>query len=133
MLYIKEGDQTVAEYPVAIGRDSKPTPTGNYTIRRIVWNPAWIPPDEKWAKGKRPQAPGAAAVLARAPFPKPNQNRLPRSPDSDAGERLNLGAARAHGPRRSHGSRSTRIVLGPRRNVKRLTSAGAPSRNGMPQ
>lgn len=60
-LYIKEGDQTVAEYPVAIGRDSKPTPTGNYTIRRIVWNPAWIPPDEKWAKGKKPQPPGAPA------------------------------------------------------------------------
>ena len=60
-LYIKEGDQTVAEYPVAIGRGSKPTPTGNYMIRRIVWNPAWIPPDEKWAKGKKRQAPGAAA------------------------------------------------------------------------
>lgn len=60
-LYIKEGDSTVAEYPVAVGRGSKPTPTGNYTIRKIVWNPAWVPPDSKWAKGKKPQPPGAKA------------------------------------------------------------------------
>lgn len=60
-LYIKEGGEVVAEYPVAVGRGSKPTPTGNYKIRKIVWNPAWIPPDSKWAKGKKPQAPGAKA------------------------------------------------------------------------
>jgi lipoprotein-anchoring transpeptidase ErfK/SrfK len=58
-LYIKEGDSTVQTYDVAVGKESKPTPAGNFTIRKIVWNPAWIPPDEKWAKGKSPQAPGA--------------------------------------------------------------------------
>jgi len=55
------GDSVVAKYDVAVGRDSKPTPTGQFEIHRIVWNPAWIPPDEKWAKGKKPQPPGAAA------------------------------------------------------------------------
>jgi hypothetical protein len=55
------GDSVVARYDVAVGRDSKPTPTGQFEIHRIVWNPAWIPPDEKWAKGKKPQPPGAAA------------------------------------------------------------------------
>ena len=58
-LYIKEGDSVVETFPVAIGKGSKPTPQGNYRIRKIVWNPAWIPPDEPWAKNKKPQPPGA--------------------------------------------------------------------------
>lgn len=58
-LSVMQGDQVVESFPVAIGKGSKPTPTGNYTIRKIVWNPAWIPPDSKWAKGKKPQPPGA--------------------------------------------------------------------------
>ena len=58
-ILLREGDSVVREFPIAIGRDSKPTPTGNYKIRKIVWNPAWIPPDESWAKGKTAQEPGA--------------------------------------------------------------------------
>lgn len=58
-LYIKQGDSVVQEFAVAVGKGSKPTPLGNYTIRKIIWNPAWIPPDEPWAKGKKPQPPGA--------------------------------------------------------------------------
>ena len=58
-LSILQGDDVVESYPVAIGKGSKPTPTGSYTIRKIVWNPAWVPPDSKWAQGKKPQPPGA--------------------------------------------------------------------------
>ena len=58
-LSIYEGNALVESYPVAVGIGSKPTPRGNYTMRKIVWNPAWVPPDEKWAKGKKPQPPGA--------------------------------------------------------------------------
>jgi lipoprotein-anchoring transpeptidase ErfK/SrfK len=60
-LYIKEGDSVVESFPVAVGKGSKPTPAGNYNIRKIVWNPEWIPPDQPWAKGKKPQPPGAKA------------------------------------------------------------------------
>jgi lipoprotein-anchoring transpeptidase ErfK/SrfK len=60
-LLIKQGDQVLESYPVAVGKDSKPTPRGNYNIRKIVWNPAWVPPDEPWAKNKSPQPPGAKA------------------------------------------------------------------------
>jgi murein L,D-transpeptidase YcbB/YkuD len=58
-LSIYQGNTEVESYPVAIGTGSKPTPRGNYTIRKIVWNPAWIPPDADWAKDKKPQPPGA--------------------------------------------------------------------------
>jgi lipoprotein-anchoring transpeptidase ErfK/SrfK len=60
-LYIKQGDETVESYAVAIGKGSKQTPKGSYRIRKIVWNPAWVPPDEAWAKNKSPQPPGAKA------------------------------------------------------------------------
>lgn len=35
-----------------------PTPHGTFRINHIVWNPRWVPPHEKWAKGKKPAAPG---------------------------------------------------------------------------
>ena len=60
-LTVYDGNDAVATYAVAVGRDSKPTPPGKFFIHRIVWNPAWIPPDEPWAKGKKPQPPGAKA------------------------------------------------------------------------
>src|SRR5437870_4237646 len=58
-LSIVAGDQTIT-YDVAIGQDTKPTPTGNFRIRKIVWNPAWVPPDAAWARKKKPEPPGAS-------------------------------------------------------------------------
>jgi lipoprotein-anchoring transpeptidase ErfK/SrfK len=60
-LYLKMGEETIETYPVAIGQPQYPTPRGTYLIRRVVWNPAWIPPDRGWAKDKEPQEPGARA------------------------------------------------------------------------
>jgi lipoprotein-anchoring transpeptidase ErfK/SrfK len=53
-----DGDAVVAEYGVAIGNDEKPTPKGAFKIRKLIWNPSWVPPNEKWAKGKEPKGPG---------------------------------------------------------------------------
>jgi lipoprotein-anchoring transpeptidase ErfK/SrfK len=58
-LMILQGDSVVETFPIAIGKGAKPTPRGNYSIRKIIWNPAWVPPDEPWAKDKSPQPPGA--------------------------------------------------------------------------
>jgi lipoprotein-anchoring transpeptidase ErfK/SrfK len=52
------GEQEVANYTVAVGKDKNPTPRGTFTIRKTIWNPAWVPPNEKRAKGKTPKAPG---------------------------------------------------------------------------
>jgi L,D-transpeptidase ErfK/SrfK len=58
-LTVMKGDSVVKQYDVAIGHPNHPTPPGNYTIRKLIWNPAWVPPNEKWARGKRPTPPGA--------------------------------------------------------------------------
>jgi len=58
MLYVEENDEVVLSFKVAIGTSQHPTPTGSYLIRKIVWNPSWVPPDSKWARRERPRAAG---------------------------------------------------------------------------
>lgn len=55
---VMAGDRAIKTFRVAVGTFAKPTPKGSFTIRKIVWNPAWIPPDEPWAKGKTAKGPG---------------------------------------------------------------------------
>ncbi|HEX8905176.1 MAG TPA: L,D-transpeptidase, partial [Longimicrobiaceae bacterium] len=57
-LAVVKNGETVGSYPVAIGAPGHRTPTGEYHIRHMVWNPRWVPPDARWARGKRPRAPG---------------------------------------------------------------------------
>jgi lipoprotein-anchoring transpeptidase ErfK/SrfK len=59
MLTVKQGDVTLKTYPIAVGQDRYPTPIGNFTITRIVWNPSWKPPPGRaWTKGKSAKGPG---------------------------------------------------------------------------
>jgi len=60
-LYVLSRTDTVKSYAIAIGDSLHPTPTGNFHVARIVWNPKWIPPEEAWAADKEPQRPGARA------------------------------------------------------------------------
>jgi len=58
ILVVRIGATEMRRYTVAVGTKAKPTPMGRFTVKHIVWNPAWHPPDEKWAKGKKPAGPG---------------------------------------------------------------------------
>src|SRR5438045_4561350 len=49
---------TTKRYDISAGTKSYPTPNGHFVIRHLVWNPAWVPPKESWAKGKQATAPG---------------------------------------------------------------------------
>ena len=51
--------KVVVTYGIAVGRPKYPTPTGSFQTGTIDYNPAWNPPDSPWARGKKPQAPGA--------------------------------------------------------------------------
>ena len=57
-LTVTRGGETVKVYDIAVGTGKHPTPSGSYAIRRMVWNPRWVPPDQPWARGKRPTGPG---------------------------------------------------------------------------
>ena len=58
ILVVRIGSTEMRRYTVAVGTKKKPTPMGRFTVKHIVWNPSWHPPDEKWAKGKKPAGPG---------------------------------------------------------------------------
>ena len=57
-LTVLRNGEVVKVYDIAVGTGKHPTPTGAYSIRRIVWNPAWRPPDRAWARDKVYQGPG---------------------------------------------------------------------------
>lgn len=57
-LTLYDGGERVKSYAIAIGKPSHPTPTGTFSVSRIVWNPGWVPPDREWARGEKPRAPG---------------------------------------------------------------------------
>jgi len=60
-LTLRRDGEIIKTYDVAIGAPSFPTPTGQYNIRKMVWNPRWTPPKVAWAAGKTPKAPGTDA------------------------------------------------------------------------
>jgi murein L,D-transpeptidase YcbB/YkuD len=57
-LYVEENGAVVKTFPVAVGKPQHPTPRGNFAVRRVIWNPRWVPPNSEWARGMRPREPG---------------------------------------------------------------------------
>ena len=50
--------EELERFAVSVGKEKYPTPEGNFTIRKVIWNPSWRPPDSKWARGKTAKPPG---------------------------------------------------------------------------
>lgn len=59
-LTVRKDGEVVKKYDVAVGTDGYPTPTGDFSIQKVVWNPGWVPPDREWARRKTAKAPGQA-------------------------------------------------------------------------
>ncbi len=57
-LYVYTNGSVMNSFDVAIGEEDHPTPTGDFTIDRIIWNPAWVPPDAEWAEDETRKEPG---------------------------------------------------------------------------
>lgn len=58
ILTVRVGDSVVATYAVSVGADGHATPTGTFQMKRLIWNPRWVPPKEPWARGKTAKSPG---------------------------------------------------------------------------
>lgn len=44
-LFLVDGEDIVAEYPVGVGKPSSPTPVGKYKVTSITAKPTWTVPD----------------------------------------------------------------------------------------
>ena len=92
-LVVYENDEISKRYEVAVGKYDKPTPTGDFTIRKVIWNPSWRPPDQPWAKGKTAKAPGDPEnPMGRARLVYRMPNTIHGTTDIDS-----LGTATSHG------------------------------------
>lgn len=103
---IRDGD-VIETYPVAVGKQSNPTPRGTFRIRKLIWNPSWKPPDEKWARGKAPTPPGHPdnpMKLVKIFFSEPDYY-IHGTADEDS-----LGRAESHGCIRMHESDAARVA-----------------------
>jgi lipoprotein-anchoring transpeptidase ErfK/SrfK len=93
-LYVMSGNDVVRTFPVAVGEEGYATPAGNFTIRRMIWNPDWRPPPSAWARDKKYEAPGSPGN------PMGRVKLFFREPDyyiHGTGLASSLGNARSHG------------------------------------
>lgn len=93
-LIVRKEGEIVKQYDVAVGKDNHPTPRGQFGVQKIVWNPAWVPPDEKWARGKSAKGPGHPAnpmKLVKIFFKEPDYYI------HGTGDLESLGSAASHG------------------------------------
>ena len=107
-LYVMRGtNDTLKIYDVAVGTAQYPTPTGNYRIRRIVWNPSWTPPNSPWARGKKPRGPkdpGNPMKVAKIFFKEPDYYI------HGTGDTNSLGWEASHGCLRMHPDDVARVA-----------------------
>ena len=57
-LYVHHGERITETFDIAVGQPGHRTPTGDFRIDRIIWNPAWVPPDSEWARDAQRKEPG---------------------------------------------------------------------------
>jgi lipoprotein-anchoring transpeptidase ErfK/SrfK len=57
-LYVEENGEVIGSYGVAVGKPGHATPRGSFAVRRVIWNPRWVPPEAEWARDKQPREPG---------------------------------------------------------------------------
>lgn len=75
-LHVHHGGEVVRTYSVAVGQPEHPTPRGSFTIGKIIWDPAWVPPpDAEWADGetrKEPSDPDNPMEAVKLYFQEPD-------------------------------------------------------------
>lgn len=64
-LYVYENGVRTRTYAVSVGLKGYETPAGNYSIREVIWNPWWHPPQSNWAAGRKPEPPGESNPMGR--------------------------------------------------------------------
>lgn len=75
ILYVQQGGNVVKTYTFADGSAKYPTPRGTFRVGKVIWHPAWVPPESKWARkktAKDPGEPGNPMKLVKIFFKEPD-------------------------------------------------------------
>jgi lipoprotein-anchoring transpeptidase ErfK/SrfK len=57
-MYVYRNGERIRTYSIAIGQPDHPTPTGDFSVHQIDWNPDWTPPDSEWSEDEEYTPPG---------------------------------------------------------------------------
>jgi lipoprotein-anchoring transpeptidase ErfK/SrfK len=75
VLHVYRGDERIGSHDVAVGREGHRTPTGEFGIHQVDWNPDWTPPDSEWSADREYKEPGhpdnpmgRVRMIYRAPY-----------------------------------------------------------------
>ena len=68
-LDVRVDTQTLRSFPVAVGMRRYPTPTGDFAIAEVEWNPWWRPPDSYWARNDTVTPPGPRNPMGKVKMP----------------------------------------------------------------
>ena len=90
-LDLHAGGSTIS-YAIAIGAARYPTPRGQFILRRIELNPAWVPPSSDWARDRAPMGPGPRNPMGRAKVEFLSTYYLHGTPEPES-----VGSAASHG------------------------------------
>lgn len=91
-LHVYQDGERTRSYTVSVGKPGHQTPTGTYSISRIIWNPWWHPPNSEWARGKKPTPPGPNNPMGRVKMYFRNMYYIHGTPATGS-----LGEAVSHG------------------------------------
>lgn len=117
-LYVYRDGERVETHPVAVGSKEWPTPTGEWNVNQVVWNPEWVPPDEEWAKDEEGKQPGDPDnPLGRAQLVYNLPNTIHGTNDADS-----IGKAVSHGSIRMSNDAITDLA-------RKVMEAGGSSRD----
>ena len=91
-LDVHQDGQPVRSFTVAVGMRQYATPTGDFAITTIVWNPTWYPPPSDWARNETVTPPGPSNPMGRVKLAIGNAYFLHGTPAVSS-----LGKAASHG------------------------------------
>jgi murein L,D-transpeptidase YcbB/YkuD len=57
-LHVYLDGERIATHEIAVGEEEYPTPTGEFAIHQVDWNPDWTPPDSDWSADREFKEPG---------------------------------------------------------------------------
>jgi murein L,D-transpeptidase YcbB/YkuD len=87
-----ENGRFTRRFRVSIGDTAYPTPTGNFEITRVEWDPWWVPPPSEWAVADSITRPGPRNPMGRVKLYWRDRYFLHGTP-----LRTSIGTATSHG------------------------------------
>jgi murein L,D-transpeptidase YcbB/YkuD len=64
-LYVFENGEHTRTFRISVGLPGYETPSGQYRVSEVIWNPWWHPPPSDWARNRTVEPPGPDNPMGR--------------------------------------------------------------------